>query len=299
MVKSYKKMLIISMAVAAGLVLGMALPQEADSKIITNVPADISGDALKAVVIDDFESAVAGDKGWAVQSTPKKYTNPALSEKKLKRKNPVPELEAKIVNGSPNDLSVEEWSLTGLGKKKEKILGVRFKFRYPGINTIHILPPPEVDWKEKKPVYTYNPSTGKDEQERGLQLPGRAKAISLWVHGRGNPYFLDIWVKDYTGNTHVLKCGDVNFIGWRPVKVKIPSFIPQSVESYPQTRVSKITRIVLRANPNSTASAMTERTFFFFDQIKVLTDTYEVNYDGQELHKAFTGDKKTSGGATK
>ena len=274
-------------------IVGSFAADEAQSKIDTNVPDDISGEERKAVVIEDFETGtVGGDTGWQIQSEPKQFVN-AETEKKLKMKNPVPVLEMKLINGFPNDMSVEEWSLTDLGKKKEKCLGVKFQFRYPGAsNSIHILPPKELDWKRKNPVYRYNPSTRKDEQERGLQLPGKARGISMWIHARGKPYTLEVWVKDYRGDTHVFKFGSVNFVGWRPLKIYIPTNVPMETSSYPQIRVAKITRFVLRAIPGANAEDLTEPTFFFFDQIKVLTDTFEVNFDGQELDKAFSGESR-------
>lgn len=296
----YKRSVSIALTIVAVFSFGLLTSKNADSKIVTNVEADISGEALKAVVVEDFEKgAIArsiADDGWFVKSTPKKYTS-AETEKKLKRKNPVPVLDLKFLAGGPNDMQVEEWSLTDMGKKKEKILGVRFKFRYPGHNSVHILPPLEVDWKSRKPVKRYNPNTRKDEQERGIQLPGKAKALSIWVHGRGNPYDMEIWVKDYRGDTHILKFGSVNFVGWRPMKAYIPISVPQSYESFPQTRVTKVVRLVLRSQIQRHAEELTENTYFFFDQLKVLTDTYEVNFDGSDLHKAF--DKEGSGGGTK
>lgn len=282
--------IILSMIVAAFVSVVTVGP--AQSKIITNVPADISGNELKAVVIEDFENAAVGDTGWKVDSTPKVFAK-AETEQKLKMKNPVTKLEMKIITGGPNDMNTEEWSLTEKGKKKDKVLGVGFRFRYPGPNEVSILPPPEVDWKDKTPVLTYNPSTGKDEQERGIQLPGQSKGISVWVHGRGHPYSLEVWVKDYRGSTHVLKFGSVNFVGWRPMKVDIPIGIPQSFESFPQTRTTKIVRFVLRADPTASREELTETTYFFFDQVKVLTDTYEVNFDGNDLHKVFEGGQKS------
>ena len=129
-------------------------------------------------------------------------------------------------------------------------------------------------WRDGSPVKTYDPRTGTSVQERGIELPGRSKAISLWVHGRGNPYNLEIWVKDYKGDTHILKCGSVNFVGWRPIKVSIPTFIPQSTESFPQTRVTKIVRFVLRAQPGQPTQELVADNYFFFDQLKVLTDIY-------------------------
>lgn len=282
--------IILSMLVAV--FLGFVTAGPVQSKIITNVPADVSGSELKALVIEDFENAEISDKGFKVDSVPKVFAK-AETEQKLKMKNPVTKLELKLMTGGPNDMNVEEWSLTEKGKKKDKLLGVGFKFRYPGPNEVHILSPLEVDWKDKTPVLTYNPSTGKDEQERGIQLPGQSKGISLWVHGRGHPYSLEVWVKDFQGSTHVLKFGSVNFVGWRPMKVEIPVGIPQSYESFPQTRVTKIVRFVLKADRSAPQAELIETTYFFFDQIKVLTDTYEVNFDGNELHKAFEGGAKS------
>lgn len=284
---------IISIAICSliALVLGFVATEPAQSKIITNVPADVSGDEELAVVIEDFEAAEVSDKGWKIESMPKQFTK-AETEERLKMKNPVPRMEMKVVAGAPNDMNVEEWSLTGLGKKKEKILGVSYRFRYPGTNEIHIIPPLEVDWKDRNPVMSYNASTGKEEQERAIQLPGQAKAISLWVHGRGHPYDLELWLKDYTGATHVLKFGSVNFVGWRPISVQIPGNIPQTYMSFPQTRVTKITRFVLRAVPNAPRAELMEIAYFFFDQLKVLTSTYEVNFDGSDLHKIFDGGEK-------
>ena len=287
----HKKVLSLLFIFFMLITIGAIVPENADSRLLTNVPSDISGNELKALVIEDFENAQVGDNGWLVKSEPRKFEK-AETEKKLKMKDPVPTLDMKIVDGSPNAMSTEEWSLTDKGKKKEKCLGVYFKFRYPGTNSVHILAPPEVDWKRGTPVKTYNPSTRQDEQERGVQLPGRAKGISLWVHGRGHPYFLEAWVKDYRGNTHILKFGSVNFVGWRPMKVTIPGSIPQSFESFPQTRVTKITRFVLRADEKSHRQELTVDTFFAFDQLKVLTDIYEVNFDGKDLDRAFTGESK-------
>ena len=274
---------------------GLMTAKEADSRVMTNIAPDLSGEELRAVVVEDFENIqittdLNGD-GWYVETNPRKYEK-AETEEKLKRKNPVLLLEMKIIPGGPSDLEAEKWSITDLGKVKEKILGLKFKFRYPGPNSVSMLPPKEVDWKSKKPYLRMNYATGKEEQKRGLQLPGNAKAISIWVHGRGNPYDLEAWLEDHRGDTHILKFGSVNFVGWRPMKAYIPMTVPQSYESYPQTKVTRITRLILRAQTYRHAEELTTDTYFFFDQFKVLTDTYEVNFDGEELHKVFDGEDK-------
>ena len=144
-------------------------------------------------------------------------------------------------------------------------------------------------WNDpNKAVLTFDPGLGKDIQERALQLPGRVKGLSVWVHGRGNDFYLEAWVTDWKGEVHILKFGSMNFVGWQPLKAFVPPYIPQSIESYPQTKVLKIIRFVIRATPD----ASTEEMFMFFDQVKVLTDTFEVNFDGQGLEEAF---KKGSG----
>lgn len=241
-------LLILVVAIIGGAV-------SAYSQLISNVPPDLSADQLQALVIEDFESSAA----WSVLSDPKKFNAGQQGRQNADKKDPVLYLETKIVDGSPSDLKVEEWSQTDKGKEKTKVLGVNFEFRYSGHNSVHLIPP--------KPI----------------KLPGRARALSIWVHGRGNDYDLEVWVKDYTGATHILKFGSMNYVGWKPLKVEIPLFIPQSLESYPQTKQITIERFVIRADPRERV----RNTFFFFDQLKVLTETYEVNFDGQKLEESF------------
>jgi hypothetical protein len=225
------------------------------SKIVTNVDPDISAKEIKAVVVEDFEQA--GE--WKAETTPKKFKGDA------KKKDPVKTIELKFVEGSPADLKVEQWTADKKGMEKKQCLGVNFEFTYPGYNSVSIIPPAPI------------------------QLPGRAHGISIWVHGRGNNYYLETWVKDYKGNVHVLKFGSVNFVGWRPMEVEVPVFIPQETESYPQTKTLKIERFVLRSDPNEIIT----NTFFFFDQLKVLTETFEVQFDGTGLEKSFESMKNS------
>jgi hypothetical protein len=256
------------------------------SRTKNNPLDDVSSKEELPLVIEDFENATTGDKGWAVESDPK----PILSketEKKRKMKNPVPRLEIKIIPGSPAAMGSEEWSLNGMGMKKEKLLGVSFRFRYPGANAVSILPPPEVDWKDRSPKLAMMPATGREEQERGLELPGRVRGISLWVMGQGAPYDLEAWVKDYRGETHVLKFGSVNFVGWRPVTASIPAGMPQADRSSSDSRTAKLTRFVLRAQVNASSEELYETSYFFFDQLKVLANLYRPNFDGVDLEKIF------------
>ncbi|MBN2038423.1 MAG: hypothetical protein JW864_00155 [Spirochaetes bacterium] len=266
------KVLSLAAIVAAIVLFGYPHIQSAHSKIITNVPSDISAQELRAIVIEDFEKTA----DWQVESTPKKNPDP--------KKDPVPSLQLKYLDGAPSDLTPERWTQDKKGMEAKKILGLHFRFKYPGFNSVHIIPPPEVQWDDQtKKVMTYDSRVGKYVQERAIQLPGQSRGLSMWVHGRGNDYYLEAWVKDWKGEVHIIKFGSMNFVGWRPLVAQIPPYIPQEIESYPQTKLLKIVRFVIRSTPDS----ITEDTYMFFDQLKVLTDVFEVNFDGQDLHKAF------------
>jgi hypothetical protein len=269
---NYKRLYKVLSMMAVAFIIGMFYPYTANSRIETNTTPDLSADQLRAVVVEDFEDEgkVGGEEGWRVVTEPKE-----LKDSSKKEKNPIVSLEYKIIQGKPNDLKPEDWASNNKGTKErfDKCFGMKFQFKYPGFNSVHIEPP----------VITVN-----KEKKRAIPLPGKARAISMWVHGRGHDYNLECWVEDYRGNVHIVKMGSTNFIGWRPLKGFIPITVPQVVESYPQTRFTKIIRFVLRANPD----AGTEEVFYFFDQMKVLTDEYESNFDGQKLHEAFNKDSK-------
>jgi len=237
-----------------------------DAKIITNVPPDISSLDIKAVVVEDFEGDITS---WKAEPTPKKFKT---SDANKAKKDPVVTCDLKPIKGAPSDLVPEKYSSDNKGTKKEQCLGLHFQFKYPGNNSVAIIPPSPI------------------------RLPGRVKGISIWVHGRGKDLHLEAWVKDYTGNSHILKFGSLNYVGWKPMKVMVPEFIPQSIESYPQTKTLVIDRFVVRVSPNENVvdvNGLQEEAFVFFDQLKVLTESFEVNFDGQDLDKAFKSDSGT------
>jgi len=257
-----KKLYRISRPLFAVAIIGIFLggASMVNAKIITNVPPDISADDIKAVVVEDFEGDLGG---WKVESSPKKFNT---SDENKKRKDPVLSLEMKAIKGAPADLVPEKWSSDGKGLKKDQCLGVHFQFKYPGYNNVTIIP------------------------VHPIQFPGRVKGMSVWVHARGKDYTLEAIVTDFKGNSHVIKFGSLNFVGWKPMKAKIPDFIPQSTDSYPQTRTLRLERFVVRSSPNEGV----DEVFFFFDQLKVLTESFEVNFDGSDLDKSFKSEKSDS-----
>ena len=299
------RMFIITFCMAASFIINLSV-RNADCKLDTSLPADVTGGEVRALVVEDFENMKIVDKieddGWFVTTSPKEYTKG--DEQTKAKKNPVLKLKIKSVDAGSSDMKVEEaYSPTGLGKEKKKALGLNFKFRYPGNNSVSLEPPMELDWKDRTPVLTYDQALRKDVAERGIQLPGKAKAISMWIHARGFPYTMELWVKDFRGDVHILDKQSINFVGWRPLTFQIPGNMPQSSDTYPAARVAKIVRIVIREVTNiggeysGNSTKNSADVFVFFDQIKVLTDTYEVYFDGQDLHKVFEGSSNTNSGS--
>lgn len=236
---------------------------------------DVDGFELKSVQVEGFET-----EKWQAVATPgdPELIPPMDANGKPTQtdaqKLPEVELIPKAGGGNatcrPQNLANDETN--------KRCLGVRFKFIYPGNNVVALYPP---DTKKITRVLDELDHNNKPKLQEvpGLKLPGKVKAISVWVLGRGNDYTLEAWVQDWKGSTHILKMGSVNFVGWRPLMAKVPVAVPQDIDTYPQTKNLVLTKLVLRARP----SANTEKVVIFFDSVKVLTDVYDVHFDGADV----------------
>lgn len=112
-----------------------------------------------------------------------------------------------------------------------------------------------------------------------IQIPGRAKSLDLWVWGSNHNFSLEVQLEDYTGVIHVLQLGSLDFAGWKDLQVNIPPSIPQSVQTIPKLRGLKLVKFVLWTKPTANVSNF----YVYFDQVKVLTDTFESRIDGENL----------------
>lgn len=236
---------------------------------------DVDGMELKSVQVEGFET-----EKWSAVVTP---GDPELVSPRDAKGNPIqtdaqklPEVELLPKAGNnaqlcrPQNLANDETN--------KRCLGLRFKFIYPGNNVVALVPP-----ETKKVVRVLDQldenNKPKVQETTGIKLPGKVKALSVWVLGRGNDYTLEAWVQDWKGTTHVLKMGSVNFVGWRPLSAKVPVGVPQDIDTYPQTKNLVLTKLVLRSKP----TANTEKVVIFFDSIKVLSDVYDVHFDGADV----------------
>lgn len=262
----------------------------------TAIKPDVSEKEIKSYTIenwDEIEWEVFTDKDSELPST---YYDKESSKKWTKDLPPSSQAlrQVKLVDGSPSDVRNRDLDKDGKPQKAPKVLGVKFHFTYPGHNEVTIRPPRTDKYKvvRNKPFLSENDflkskDTGKFEQPKdrdyfiyGLEMPGQVQEVSIWVCGRGNDYDLEGWFQDWKGDTHVLKFGAVNFFGWRPMKVQIPKNVPQGVESYPRNKTLVLTQFKLRSNPKTSG----EQVVLFFDEVRVLTGTYDIHFDGADLN---------------
>jgi hypothetical protein len=153
--------------------------------------------------------------------------------------------------------------------KELKSLGVWGKFDRRGYNWIDIYP------------------TGGNTEEGGggedapaeIPIPGRSQIIDVWVWGSNLNYQLEAYVRDHRGIIHVLPMGSLHHTGWRNIKVDVPKTIPQSKHILPRLAGLVFVKFRIWTAPMEQVNNF----YVYFDQLKVLTDTFETRYDGEEL----------------
>lgn len=169
--------------------------------------------------------------------------------------------------GYPQIAFPEAWPSALFGNNPDgvpyKVLGVHGKFNRPGYNYIEIIP----DVRDDKGNLV------------GISIPGVCQSISLWAWGSNHNFYLDIHLMDFDGSVHVLKAGELNFNGWKNLKITIPSAIKQRIEKFPEVRDMSLMKFVLWTRPGETVDDF----YFYMDQIKVMTNILSKDFDGYDL----------------
>jgi hypothetical protein len=281
--------IIIAIVVTALTLTGYAFAQKKGVK--TSNGNDLSVSELKAITIETWDKTeweVFTDKDSEIPDTygKKPYKKDLKASSQAMR-------EVKLVKGYPRDEKSIDLSTE---KETAQVLAVKFFFTFPGNNEVTVRPPRTEQFLVKRPRQFINDNAFSSEEAKkdpsvrdvnnvnlqpvyGIELPGVTKAISVWVLGRGNDYTLEGWIEDYKGETHILKFGSVNFVGWRPLTAVVPPTIPQFVEAFPATKTLVFKQFKIRSTPKTGG----EVTFLFFDQLKVLTDAFDVHFDGASI----------------
>lgn len=164
-------------------------------------------------------------------------------------------------------------------------LGVQAMFDRKGFNTLELIPVADKDNDQGIPV------------ETPLSLPGRVKLMDLWFWGSNYQYYVEIVLRDFRGIVHTVPVGNINYTGWRNLRIEIPKGIPQDVNYIPGRRGLELVKIVISTDPtekvvgDAPGGRMTpvkgDNTavpfYIYVDHIKVLTDMFESPFDGSDL----------------
>jgi hypothetical protein len=176
---------------------------------------------------------------------------------------------SKFVNSEyPQVAWVETWPDALYRVKPEGVtlrsLGVQAAFDRMGYNYVEFIPVEDVDG---------------ETVPRGIPIPGRIRYLDMWVWGSNYDYYVDIHLRDYRGMIHVLKLGNINYRGWRDLRIQIPTWIPQGVVYVPQFQGLELVKIVLWTRPDEKVDGF----YVYLDEIKIETDVFEDPFDGELL----------------
>ncbi len=169
----------------------------------------------------------------------------------------------------PKVTSVPVWpsSLFGSNREEKELLslGVWGRFDRKGYNWIDIVP--------------FMEDGTKDDPPAEILIPGRARMLDMWVWGSNFNYYLEAYLRDFKGVVHMLPLGDLTFEGWKNLRINIPESIPQSKPTLPRLQTLSLVKFRIWTRPMERVDDFQ----VYFDHVKILTDTFETIFDGDEL----------------
>lgn len=203
-----------------------------------------------------------------------------------------PEAQPWFVMGSkfstadfPKVAYVNSWPISIYGynpadKDKLRTLGVAMLFDRKEYNWVDVVPGKKTGSGED---VKYEPVE--------LPLPGRVAMLDMWIWSGNFNYYVEAFIRDYKGIVHTIYMGDLNHVGWKNFRINIPSNIPQSKKYLPKLEGLKLVKFRIWTRPTEVVAipagaeepAHKKAIYFYFDRLKVLTDTYEDMYDGDAL----------------
>lgn len=149
----------------------------------------------------------------------------------------------------------------------------------------------EYNWVDVVPGKKSGSGDGATYEPIELDLPGRVRMLDMWIWSGNYDYYIEAYIRDYKGIVHVLPMGDLSHVGWQNFRVNIPANVPQSKKYLPKRENLTLVKFRIWTRPTEIVAAhakadapLTEKAiYFYFDQLKVLTDTFETLFDGDSL----------------
>ena len=116
-----------------------------------------------------------------------------------------------------------------------------------------------------------------------IPIPGRLKYLDMWVWGSNLNFYVEAYFRDYQGVVHTLYMGSLAYQGWKNLQVQIPNNIPQARRISP--RLASLSFVKFRIW--TTPVERVDNFYVYFDRMKILTDTFETHFDGEDLADPF------------
>ncbi len=229
--------------------------------------------SLESRVIEDFDSNPTSR--WIARGS--KFTDIERDQ------------NGKATRMYPVTASVPGYPLALFGRSGDKqergTLGIHGKFDRRGYNFIEIVPAVEAPSDADPSTIVYEDiSSGKKYVSRPIELPGKIFNLDMWVWGSNLKYYVDVHLEDWRGVNYVIKMGDLNYFGWRDLRIEIPGYLSQSASTVPRFRNLRLTKFTLWTRPEERVDDF----YVYLDHLKVLTDLYESRYDGDDLEDPQT-----------
>ena len=168
----------------------------------------------------------------------------------------------------PLSTYVEAWPIALYGYNRQgktlKSFGIHGRFDRQGYN-----------WIDLYPVQ----GEGDDAAAFEIPIPGRVRYLDLWVWGSNLDYYIEAYVRDFQGIVHIVKLGNIGYTGWKNLRAHIPNNVRQAKRIIPAYAGLHFVKFRIWTQPTERVSDF----YVYFKQFKVLTDTFESLFDGDEL----------------
>ena len=173
-----------------------------------------------------------------------------------------------ITEGFPRTTFVDAWPISAFGNNRDgellRSFGINGRFDRQGYN-----------WIDVYPVLASDPDAGPYE----IPIPGKVINMDMWVWGANLRYYIEVYVRDYRGVVHNLRLGEIAFPGWRNLRVNIPTNIPQDRRTLPSYAGLSLVKFRIWTQPVERV----DNFYVYFKQLKILTNTFDGLFDGNDL----------------
>jgi len=165
----------------------------------------------------------------------------------------------------PVSTYIDAWPIALFGYNRDgreiKSLGINGRFDRQGYNWIDVFP---VDG---------------DGKPFEIPMPGRVRYMDLWVWGSNLDYYIEAYIRDFQGIVHIARLGNLSYPGWRNLRANIPNSIRQGKRILPAHAPLHFVKFRIWTQPTERVNNF----YIYFKQFKILTDTFESLFDGDDL----------------